>query len=318
MGKMWYNEVNTFESGVKGLELNRILGHIRSVEIPTGASIEQIRHEEGDGLYQVWKIDTPDGRYILKEAKGNEAQHLTELQSLCSTSVPMLYETISIDEKTYLLMEYIAGEDLCKSERKKLILALDALIALQQNTWDGQMLAGSFERSLMRRKDRGNYLGDPLLEKAYEGFLEVYLSIPRALCHDDLLPFNVLVTDKRAVMIDWEVAGMLPYPTAFARFIAHTEEDANALFFMTEADKQFAIHYYYDRLLKDKGIAYAEWVRVLDYFLLYEFCEWVFVGNKYQATDGLYYQKYLPLAKKQAAKLMETAEATPSAREEQK
>ena len=40
------------------------------------------------------------------------------------------------------------------------------------------------------------------------------------------------------------------------------------------------------------------------YFLFYEYCEWVFVGNKYNATDGEYYKKYLPIAKHQATKIM--------------
>jgi hypothetical protein len=74
---------------------------------------------------------------------------------------------------------------------------------------------------------------------------------------------------------------------------------------MTEADKRYAIAYYYDRLLKGKGISYPHWCNTLEYFLFYEYCESVFVGHRYQATDGLYYKKYLPLAKQQAARIMQ-------------
>ena len=73
---------------------------------------------------------------------------------------------------------------------------------------------------------------------------------------------------------------------------------------MTAEDKQFAIDYYYENLLKGKGIAYAQWLQTLEYFLFYEYCEWVFVGNKYQATDGEYYKRYLPIAQAQAAKIL--------------
>ena len=97
---------------------------------------------------------------------------------------------------------------------------------------------------------------------------------------------------------------MLPYPTPFARLIAHTQEDEDALFYMSDADKAFAIDYYYDKLLKEKGVLYQEWLHTLEYFLFYEYCEWVFVGNKYQETDGEYYKKYLPIAKKQAAEIL--------------
>jgi thiamine kinase-like enzyme len=167
-------------------------------------------------------------------------------------------------------------------------------------------LENSFEKSLASRKDRGKYLNDPLLEEAYEKFLMLYRSTPKALCHDDLLPFNIIVAAQNAYLIDWEIGGMLPYPTPFARLIAHTQEDKGALFYMTDADKAFAIDYYYDKLLKEKGVLYQEWLHTLEYFLFYEYCEWVFVGNKYQATDGEYYKKYLPIAKKQAAEILNT------------
>ena len=94
------------------------------------------------------------------------------------------------------------------------------------------------------------------------------------------------------------------YPTAFARLVAHAEEVEDALFYMTNADKRFAIDYYYDNLLKEKGISYTNWLNTLEYFLFYEYCEWVFVGNRHNATDGKYYQKYLPIAKQQAIKLL--------------
>ena len=192
---------------------------------------------------------------------------------------------------------------MCKCNRAKLTCALDALISLQRRTWGSGN--GSLGKSLLQRQDRGRHLNDPLLEEAYEKFLSVYQSVPRTLCHDDLLPFNIIASEERAVLIDWECGGVLPYPTSFARLIAHAEEDQDALFYMTEADKQFAIAYYYDNLLKDKGISYTNWRNTLEFFLFYEYCEWVFVGNKYHATDGEYYKKYLPMAKKQAAKIME-------------
>ena len=212
-------------------------------------------------------------------------------------------------------MEYIEGEDLCKCDRAKLALALDALMSLQQNTWEAKApeLPGySLEKSLAQRKDRGKYLDDPLLERAYERFLSVYQSVPKSLCHDDLLPFNVICSEEKAVLIDWEYGGLLPYPTSFARLIAHTEDDPSALFYMTEEDKHFAVRYYFDNLLKEKGIAYDAWLDTLEYFLFYEYCEWVFVGNKYNATEGAYFKKYLPIARQQAAKLMSKMQVAPT------
>lgn len=291
------------------MELQKILEQINAVSIPLDATITQLKHEEDDELYQVWRIDTRDEIYILKEAKGDERYIYAAISGVCKNSIPKIYQTVTADEKTYLLMEYIEGEDLCQSDRKKLTLALDSLINMQKETWGMQEIDGlenSFEKSLSTRKNRGKYLGDPLLEEAYEKFLELYRSTPKALCHDDLLPFNIIVAEQNAYLIDWETCVMLPYPTPFARLIAHTQEDENALFYMTDADKAFAIDYYYENLLKEKGVLYQEWLHTLEYFLFYEYCEWVFVGNKYQATDGEYYKKYLPIARKQAAEILNT------------
>lgn len=289
------------------MELWDIIDRIDAVSIPKEATITQLKHEEDNEPYQVWRIDTNNTKYILKEAKGDEQELYATVLATVKISVPALYQVITINEKAYLLLEYIDGEDLCRCNRTKLTHTLDALISLQQQTWEMEAkacLEGSFEKSFLQRQIRGKYLNNPKLEIVYEKFLSMYQSIPKTLCHDDLLPFNVIANSEKAVLIDWECGGILPYPTAFARLIAHAEEVTDALFYMTNADKRFAIDYYYDNLLKEKGISYVEWLNTLEYFLFYEYCEWVFVGNKYNATDGKYYQKYLPIAKQQATKLV--------------
>ena len=207
--------------------MQKIINRIDAVLIPPDATITQLKHEEDDALYGVWKIDTGNEKYILKEAKEQEADLYSTVLSLAKTSVPALLQVITADEKTYLLMEYIPGEDLCRCNRVKLTYALDSLIELQKSTWnmaESGHLTGSFDRSLQGRQNRGKYLKDALLEKAYEEFLQVYQSVPKALCHDDLLPFNILCDREKAYLIDWECGGILPYPTAFARLIAHAEE----------------------------------------------------------------------------------------------
>ncbi len=289
------------------MDLLEIINRINTVSIPKDATITQLKHEEDNEPYQVWRIDSDETRYILKESKGNESEIYQSILSVLKESVPALYQAITIDEKTYLLLEYIEGDNLCKCNRTKLRQALDALISLQQKTWGTQTVGqwkSSFERSLVQRQNRGKYLNDSLLEEAYEKFLRVFQFAPKALCHDDLLPFNVISGNDKAFLIDWECGGILPYPTSFARLIAHTEDNEDALFYMTKADRRFAIDYYYDKLLKEKGISYSDWLNTLEYFLFYEYCEWVFVGNKYNVTDCEYYKKYLPIAKQHAIKLL--------------
>lgn len=269
--------------------------------------VTQLAHEEDGEPYRVWKLDCGGAVYLLKEAKEYEAEVYRAILPKVGGSVPALYQTADIDGKTYLLMEFVEGSDLRRCSRRGLTLALDALIYMQKATWNDGALSGcayTFEKSLKDREHRGKYLNDAGLEAAYAVFLDEYASVPRALCHDDLLPFNVLVSEDRAVLIDWEFAGILPYPASFARLIAHGEEDENAFFYMTQADREFAIQYYYDNLLKEMGIASEEWRRTLELFLLYEYCEWVFLGNKYGEVNEGYYRKYLALAKRQAEKIL--------------
>lgn len=289
------------------MDLQKIIDRIDAVTISENAAVTQLKHEEDGAPYRVWRIDSDGNSYILKEAKGIEKDIYPYIRSAAEDCIPSLHQIIPFGGHTYLLMQYIEGADLCRCDRRKLTNGLDALISLQQRTWGQQTidaLEETYEKSLLQRQDRGNYLKDPLLEEAYRTFLEVYQTVPRTLCHDDLLPFNIISSEHRAVLIDWEVGGILPYPASFARLIAHAEENPEALFYMTEADKRFAIDYYYDQLLKDKGISHSQWRDTLAYFLFYEYCEWVFVGNKYGTTDGEYYKKYLPMAKRQAEKIL--------------
>lgn len=267
----------------------------------------QFCHEEDGEPYQVWKVETEGKVYILKEAKEYEAEVYQKLLTVVSAGVPKVFDVAEIENQTYLLMEYIQGENLRKCTRRTLTLALDTLIEMQNAMWENKEFSGignTFDISLNAKTKQKKYLKDPELEAAYDKFLEVYSNVPRTLCHHDLLPFNILVSENRAVLIDWEYAGILPYPTAFARLIAHGEESESAFFHMTQEDKEFAIDYYFKGLLQDKGIPYEVWLRTLDYFLFKEYCEWVMIGHQYGDTELEYYKKYLPIAKAQAKKLL--------------
>ena len=255
--------------------------------------ISSFLREEDASEYQVWLVSAGEQKYVLKKAKGQELAVYAEFFAEKVPGAPRLLGSCA----DYFLMEYVPGENLCRSDRERLRLALDALIALQDRFWDHDETGYAFADSLAHRKKRGEYLRDAQLERAYEKFLTLYEHLPRTLCHDDLLPFNVLVSDEKATIIDWECAGILPYPVSLARLIAHGTEDADAFFYMTEEDRAFAIDYYYENLIQGKGIAYSDYRRALDYFLLYEYCEWIMLGNKYPDADMVRYHFYLNKAR---------------------
>ena len=273
------------------MQLNEIIDLIDEKFVSKNANILQLKRIEDNENYNVWLIVNTDSKYILKETSNNEIKNYNKFLSVLKEGVPSIYQTITFDDKNYIVLEYIEGEDLCKCTHEKLVAALDALISIQNTTWETVLFgdcSSLFDDGLQERIKRGKYLNNKLLEEAYYKFIKIYQVLPKTLCHDDLLPFNIISGKDKAALIDWEYCGIIPYPTSFARLIAHSEDDPQALFYMSTADKDFAVKYYYDKLLKDKGISYDEWLEALECFLFYEYCEWIYVGNKYNDTSGMY------------------------------
>ena len=263
-------------------------------------AISQFCNQEDGEPYQVWKIETPDGCYVLKKAKGVELSVYDTFFSKEITGAPRCFGSTRVGEDAYFLMEYVSGTDLRVCSREKVIAALDALISLQSAYWERREFASagySYEASLPGRMRRLEHLHDQQLQRAYEAYLQLYASLPLTLCHDDLLPFNVLYDGEKATIIDWEYAGLLPYPTALARLLAHCQEQEDAFFYMTQEDHDFAVEYYYTNLVQHHGISYQDYRKALDACLLYEYCEWIMLGNRYPEVDRQRYQFYLEKAK---------------------
>ena len=278
------------------LDLNTLLARL-GVETPYTA--EPFRNAEDGEAYEVWKIVTPEKSLVLKPAKEYEVEVYTTFLSGTPGYAPQLLANAEYEGKSWLLGEYIHGEDLRFCTREKLKLTLDALIAMQKQWWDArgyENAAFSQEKARPGRFRRGEVLDNPALQKAYGVYLRYCETLPRTLCHEDLLPFNILVSRDRAVLIDWEYAGMQPYLSSLARLIAHGEEGEDAFFHMKEEDRAFAIDYYYRNLPMKKGIRYEEYRKALDAFLLYEYCEWVMLGVRYGDRESPRYQRYLSLA----------------------
>ena len=258
--------------------------------------VEQIKHEEDENYYNVWKVIIDKKIYIFKKSSKIEESIYKLYLGKLEKGVPKLYKTITHNNEIYLLMEYFEGENICKASKDKLKVVLDNLIFEQNQFWNNVALDNpnySYEYTILRRIDRGTYLKDSLIKKHYDKFLEYYKKLPRTLCHDDLLPFNVLVNNNNACIIDWEVGGILPYPVSIARLIAHGKDNENYLFYMTDSDKEYAIKYYYDNFIKYKDISYEDYIDAINYFLLFEYCEWIMLKEKYQEEHEIHKEYYL-------------------------
>ena len=54
------------------MEILEIIDRIDAVFISPKATVTQLKHEEDDEPYHVWRIDSDNTRYILKEVKEGE------------------------------------------------------------------------------------------------------------------------------------------------------------------------------------------------------------------------------------------------------
>ena len=283
-------------------ELDAILSRFELAD----AKIEQFKAEEDGSPYAVWRVQSESDYFVLKQAKGFETEVYRSFFPVKKPYAPTLLGSYTLGEESYLLLEYCPGRDLRRCDRGRLRLALDALGAMQDEYWQREELYGAactLDRALEGIRNRGRWLGSERLEAVYEQFIRVFQLTPRSLCHDDLLPLNVLV-GERAVLIDWEYGGILPYLSSLARLIAHGREDENAFFYLTQSDRDFAIEYYYAICVEKHGISFEEYRRSLDFFLFYEYCEWIMLGNRYDMRGDERYVDSLHRANTLADKLL--------------
>ena len=284
---------------VKNEKIKEIIQSTKLFEKAYNISFAPFVSAEDGSEYDVWRVSSDEKTYVLKKAKESELSvYISYLKN--APGVPRIIESVDFEDENYFIMEYVQGEPALRFDRLSITKALDALIAIQKAFWQTSEIEGagvSFDESLAHRISRGKYLNDHDLEEAYDEFIDAYKALPRTLCHDDLLPFNIMLSEDSATVIDWEVAGILPYPVPLARLLAHAEESEDAFFYIKNEDKEFAARYYYDNLLKEKGIAEYDFYYSLALFVFYEYCEWIMLGNKYPDADMERYDKYLKKAK---------------------
>lgn len=256
--------------------------------------------EEDGTAYSVWKVTTEKAPLVVKKVSARERETYESFFSDGCPAVPRIFGFV----EDYMVMEYIPGHTLSRCTRDDLILALDVLIDMQARYWDNTALSSvgyGFDRSYPNREKRLAYMED--LGDCYEAYLKAFRTVPRTLCNDDMLPFNVIVNGHRAVILDWEFGGILPYPCALARLLAYGEEEESAMFHMTRDDQIFAVEYYYDHLIRKKGIPYDVYIHTMKLFFFKEYSEWIYCANESGDYSGAYYRKYSILARKLATDL---------------
>ena len=281
----------------------RIASRMRNLHEPIAVS--RIPYEESDGFYSVWKITDETGSCLLKRTESETEIEIYRKLANRIDALPALFGTTTYRSKPYLLTEFANGHNLMSATRSDLIRVLDAMIRMQQTFWGSRQRIGDrFSDCLNACKKRRAYLKEPRLIDAFDRFEAAYRALPRTLCHNDFLPFNLIVGKERVVFIDWEHGGILPYPSMIARLLAHGSEHGETPFYMTLQDRDYAIDYYYDRLLREKGISKNDYLSAMDRFFFFEHLEWVYVYRKYGKRPDARYENALRLSNEYADRII--------------
>ena len=276
---------------MENLTIKKIIQKIKKINIQ---DIIKLKNEEGNGYYNVWKVVTLDSNYILKQTTEKELNNYNNLKSSC---IPNFYGYTKYYNKIYILLEYIDGSDLRNGSLYKNIIGLDTIIEVQKAYLNKEIeLSDTFEGELNRINKRLDYLLDERLQNKYNEFIKVYKTSIKTVCHNDLLPFNMIISNNKAYLIDLENVGYLPYLTMFSRFIAHYKEEEGYLFYLEENIKQCLIKYYYDNFVSLLNISYEDFLYDLELFLFFEYTEWIYVYNKFNLKKDEKYYYYLSKA----------------------
>lgn len=112
--------------------------------------------EEDHTSYEVWKVETNIGSYVLKKTTSEEQTAYETFLQDCPYA-PRVYGFSQHQNELCMLMEYVSGETLSRCSRPKLKLALDALIVSQEQYWENSTLKDvgySYQQGYAERNKR--------------------------------------------------------------------------------------------------------------------------------------------------------------------
>lgn len=238
-------------------KLKTVLGEIKPA-LAGQIDIERF-HDNGEGVdrtYNVYKITADEQTYILKKSDDKEIEIYEKFLADKGLPVPKLEGWTCLNGTKWLLIEYIAGEDLRKFNENMAYGCADSVSRIYNMYWqkDGfeeHKLDNRFERYWTRINKRAECLKNELkLASAYRTFLDRQLVCPRTLCNGDFLQCNAIERDNGIILIDWAFAGIMPYSLDLARLITHGSERFFPFpFYMTDEYRKIFLKEVYDKLL---------------------------------------------------------------------
>ncbi len=250
---------------------------------------------EGDKEYNVYKLTTGSGTYIVKKSEPKESFIYKNFFRGKALPVPWFLGSAVIDENEWAVMEYVGGPDLRHFDESSVLACAESFSKIANAFWDAEGDSnGRYEEYLKRIERRSLCLkNEPELMAAYEIFMERQKTCPRTLCNGDFIPFNGLYSNGKVIIIDWEYGGLLPYSLDVARIIAHGTENSDPFYITPELFELYIERVY--ELLEQKP-DYERYRLDVDLALLNEYVEMLEWGLNDPKERPGFFDHYYTLA----------------------
>lgn len=211
-------------------------------------SVEQFHDHAMNKDYDVFRIDTAGGQYVMKSGK-REFDNYHRWFQKPTPNIPYIFpQALEKDKDTWFLMEYLPGKDLRNAAPETVLSAAKALAQIHSRYWKEcppispeDRYSGYYRRFIPRFPEA------PELQHALQELMDRMLSCPRTLIHDDLLPINVQATDRGLYFMDWQYCGEFPYFMDICRLLVHEKGELGSSFSSQLRAQAFRV--YFDTLI---------------------------------------------------------------------
>lgn len=207
-------------------------------------SVHQFHDAAMNKAYDVYRIHTEDGQYVMKSGKREFDNYHRWFQNR-TPNIPYIYpQALEEGKDTWFLMEYLPGKDLRDAAPETVLTAAEALARLHRRYWNEHPTVSPEERySGYYRRFISRFPEAPELQQTLEALIARMRTCPRTLIHDDLLPINVQATDRGLYFMDWQYCGEFPYFMDICRLLVHEKGELGSSFSPQLRERAFRVYF---------------------------------------------------------------------------
>lgn len=226
---------------------------------PTG-EVERYVDLRMTKTYDVYRVPVADppgaavlGAVVLKRA--GAAEFAAHRRFLTDASLPVSPMLRSTADGGWLVFAWLAGHDLQRCSTSDAVALGNALARVQASHWQPAPTGLTAEQAALDRdveQDQRWMAQWPELEDGLVRVRRRWRECPWTLAHGDLYGMNVLVSEGRATLIDWNEARLAPWTRDAARFLAFARPDGG-VYQLGEAARETFVASWLDELTGQLG-----------------------------------------------------------------